>query len=163
CLALEANLSEAGNHVFSDTTSTLVFQPTSCKNGTLLLQLKHLGGPCDGGNVGQATIDGTLSGSTVTLVFSETGALGSAVTTASASNDVSSISHGHYSTPAACGLPEDHGTVEGYRSPIGFSGETYSGTLTFGGTPHAIVANFTSTPDPFDLSMSGTYGGSPFV
>lgn len=162
CLALESNLSEVGNHVSSDSTNALVFQPITCAYSTILLQLDHLGGQCDGAGVGDVTVDATLSNQAVSLTLSETGALGSVVTTASASNDGGSISNGTYSTPAACGLPEDHGTVEGYQNPIAFSGETYSGTLTFNGTAHAIVSHFTSTP-PFGLSMSGTYGGAPFA
>jgi hypothetical protein len=162
CLALEANLSEVGNHVFSDNASTLVFQPTTCKYSTLFLQLKHLGGECDSGSVGDVTVDATLSSGAVSFALSETGALGSAVTTASASNNGGSISNGTYSTPAACGFPEDHGTVEGYQDPLGFSGETYSGTLTFSGGAHAIVAYFTSSAN-FELSVSGTCDGTPFV
>jgi hypothetical protein len=161
-LALEANLSEDGNHVFSDKASTLVFQPTTC-NTFEEIQLKHLGGQCDSGSVGDVTVDATLSDLTVSLALSETGALGSVVTNASASNNGGSISNGTYSTPAACGFPEDHGSVEGYQDSIAFSGETYSGTLTFDGTAHAIVSHFTSTPHSFDLSMSGTYSGTPFV
>jgi hypothetical protein len=163
CLALEANLSEEGNRVFSDRTSTLVFEPKTCKTSTIEMQLKHLGGQCDSGSVGDVTVDATLSDLTVSLALSETGALGSVVTNASASNNGGSISNGTYSTPAACGFPEDHGTVEGYQDSIAFSGETYSGTLTFDGTAHAIVSLFTSTPHSFDLSMSGTYSGTPFV
>ncbi|PYX59160.1 MAG: hypothetical protein DMG76_06500 [Acidobacteria bacterium] len=163
CVALEANLSEVGDHVFADKTSALVFQPLNCKSGTLEMQLEHLGGECDSGSVGDVTVDATLSSGAVSLTLSETGALGSVVTTASASNNGGSISNGTYSTPAACGFPEDRGSVEGYQSPIAFSGETYSGTLTFDGTAHAIVSHFTSTPHSFDLSMSGTYSGTPFV
>jgi hypothetical protein len=160
CLALEANLSEVGNHVFADRTSALVFQPITCKYSTLLIQLKHLGGQCDSGSVGDVTVDATLSNSDVSLALSETGALGSVVTTASASNNGGSISNGTYSTPAACGLPEDHGTVEGYQDPLEFSGATYSGTLTFNGSGHAIVAQFTA---PTNLDVSGTCDGTPFV
>lgn len=163
CLALEANLSEVGNHVFSDRASTLVFQPITCKYSTLEIQLKHLGGQCDSGSVGDVTVDATLSDLTVSLALSETGALGSVVTTASASNNGGSISNGTYSTPAACGFPEDHGTVEGYQSPIAFSGDTYSGTLTFNGSAHATVASFTSQANSFDLGVSGTYDGTSFV
>jgi hypothetical protein len=162
CLALEANLSEVGNHVSSDKASTLVFQPTTCKDSTLLLQLKHLGGECDSGSVGEVTVDATLSTGTVSLAVYETGALGSAITTASASNNGGSISNGTYSTPAVCGFPEDHGTVEGYQDPLAFSGEIYSGTLTFNGSAHAIFAQFTSSPN-FELSVSGTFDGTPFV
>lgn len=162
CVALEANLSEAGNHVFSDNTSTLVFEPLTCKNSTLLLQLKSLGGQCDSGSVGDVTVDATLSSGVVSLTLSEAGALGSVVTTASASNNGGSISNGTYSTPTACGFPEDHGTVEGYQDSLAFSGESYSGTLTFNGSAHAIVAHFTSSGN-FALSVSGTCDGTPFV
>ncbi len=162
CLALEANLSEVGNHVFADGTSALVFQPITCASSTIEMQLEHLGGECDRGSVGDVTVDGTLSGGAVSLTLSETGALGSVVATASASNNGASISNGTYSTPAACGFPEDHGTVEGYQDPLAFSGETYSGTLTFNGGAHAIVARFTSSAN-FELSVSGTCDGTPFV
>jgi hypothetical protein len=163
CLALEANLSEVGNHVFADRTSALVFTPITCNSSTIEMQLEHLGGECDSGSVGDVTVDATVSSGTVSLTLSETGALGSVVTTGSASNNGGSISNGTYSTPAACGFPEDHGSVEGYQNPIGFSGETYSGTLTFNGSAHVIVAHFNSTANAFDLSMSGTDNGSSFV
>ena len=158
CLALEANLSQVGSHVFADMTNALVFQPITCKDSTLLIQLQHFGGQCDSGAVGDVTVDATLSGETVSLALSESGALGSVVTTASASNNGASISNGTYSTPAACGFAEDHGSVEGYQSPIEFLGQTYSGTLTFNGSAHVIVAHFNS-----DVTMSGTDNGSSFV
>ena len=163
CLALEANLSEVGNHVFADRTSALIFQPKTC-NTTLEMEPKRLGGgECDGDSVGDVTVDGTLSSGAVSLNLSETGALGSVVTTASASNNGGSSINGTYSTPAACGFPEDHGSVVGYHDPIAFSGETYSGTLTFNGSAHVIVAQFNSTSNTFDLTASGTDSGTSFV
>ena len=163
CLALETNLSEVGNHVFSDRANALVFGAVSCKFSTLALQLKQLGGQCDSGSVGDVTVDATLSNLDVSLALSETGALGSVVTTVSASNNGGSTSNGTYTTPAACGFPADHGTVEGYQDPLYFFGETYSGTLTFDGTAHAIVSHFASTSHTFDVTMSGTCDGTPFV
>jgi hypothetical protein len=163
CFALDANLSEVGNHVFADRTSALVFQPITCKSSTIEMQLEHLGGECDGGSVGDVTVDATLSSGTVSLTLSKTGSLGSVVTTASASNNGGSISNGTYSTPAACGFPEDHGTVEGYQDPLAFSGQSYSGTLTFNGSAHATVARFTAPNNSFDLSVSGTSDGTSFA
>jgi hypothetical protein len=162
CLALETNLSEVGNHVFADSASALIFQPKPCTS-TLEIELESLGGKCDSGSVGDVTVDATLSTGAVSLNLSETGASGSVVTTVSASNNGGSSINGTYSTPAACGFPEDHGSVLGYHDPFAFSGETYSGTLTFNGSPHAIVAHFNSTPNTFDLTMSGTDKGSSFV
>jgi hypothetical protein len=85
CLALEANLSQVGNHVVSDRNSALIFQPKNC-NTTLEMELKRLGGECDSGSVGDVTVDATLSSGAVSLNLSETGTLGSVVTTASASS-----------------------------------------------------------------------------
>jgi hypothetical protein len=93
--------------------------------------------------------------------LSETGALGSAVTTASASTNGAGISDGKYSTPAACGFPADHGTFTGYRDSFEFSGESYSGVLN--GGADVIVASFNSTANTYDLTMSGTDNGVPFV
>jgi hypothetical protein len=163
CFALETNLSQIGDHVFADTTSALVFEPMACDRSTIEMQLAHLGGECDSGSAGDVTVDATLSSGTVSLALSETGALGSVVTSTSASANSGRISNGTYSTPAACGLPEDHGSVEGYQNPVAFSGETYSGLLTFNGSAHDIVAHFKSTANTFDLSMSGTYNGAPFT
>jgi hypothetical protein len=163
CFALEANLSQIGDHVFADRTNALVFQPMACDRSTIEMQLAHLGGECASGSAGDVTVDATLSSGTVSVALSEAGALGSVVTSASASTDGWSISNGTYSTPAACGFPEDHGTVEGYQNPVAFSGETYSGLLTFNGSAHDIVAHFKSTANTFDLSMSGTYNGAPFT
>ena len=161
CLVLEANLSEDGNHVFSDSAGSLVFEPASCFYSPLI-ELKNFGGPCDSGSVGDVTVDGTHSDRTVSVALSETGSLGSVVTTVSASNNGGSISNGTYSTPAACGFPEDHGSVEGYESPIAFSGDRYSGTLTFDGSAHPTVASFTSQANSFDLGVSGTSDGTSF-
>ena len=161
-MALEANLSQAGSHVFADKTSALVFE-ASC-NCTLLTQLDHLGGKCDSGGVGDVTVDATLSSrgpTLVSLTLSETGALGSAVTTASASTDGAGINDGTYSTPAACGFPEDHGTFTGYRDSITFFGETYSGS--FNGGADVIVADFSSTADSFGLILFGTDNGTSFA
>jgi hypothetical protein len=160
--ALEANLSQAGNHVFADKTSALIFQ-ASC-NCTLLTQLERLGGKCDSDGVDDVTVDATLSNqgpALVSLTLSETGALGSAVTTASASTNGAGISDGKYSTPAACGFPEDHGTFIGYRDSIAFARESYSGT--FNGGAHVIVAEFASTANTYDLTTSGTDNGTSFV
>jgi hypothetical protein len=164
CLALETNLSEDGNHIFAHKASALIFQPKGCTT-TLEVELKRLGGECDSdsGSVGDVTVDATVSSAAVSLDLSETGALGSVVTTASASNNGGNSVNGTYSTPAACGFPEDHGSVVGYHDPIAFSGETYSGTLTFNGSAHVIVAHFKSTANTFDLTASGTENGSPFV
>jgi hypothetical protein len=158
--ALEANLSQTGNDVSADATSALVFQPIVTIS-TIEIQLEHLGGKCDSGGVGDVTVDATLSDPAVSLTLSETGDLGSAVTTVSASTNGVNISNGTYSTPAACGFPEDHGTVEGNQDLIVFSGESYSGT--FNGGADVIVAQFTSTANSFDLTMSGTDNGMPFV
>jgi hypothetical protein len=163
--ALEANLSQVGNHVFADKTNSLVFQPITHSNSTLLIRLKNFGGKCDSGAVGDVTVDGTVSNPTaagsLSFTLSETGTLGTMVTTASASSNGLSISDGTYSAPAACGFPEDHGTLTGYQDSIAFSGETYSGTLN--GGVGAIVAKVTSTANSFFLSMSGTANGAPFV
>jgi hypothetical protein len=162
CFALETNLSQIGNHVFADRTSALVFQPMACNRSTIEMQVEHLGGECDSGSAGDATVDATLSSGTVSLTLSEAGALGSVVISASASTNGWN-STGTYSTPSACGFPEDHGSVEGYQNPVAFSGETYTGLLTFNGSAHVIVAHFNSKANAFDLSMSGTYNGAPFA
>src|SRR4029077_20305772 len=52
------------------------------------------------------------------------------------------------------------GTVEGYQDSMTFSGEHYSGTLNSGAD--VVDAHFTSTPNSFDLTMSGTDNGTPF-
>lgn len=163
CFALETNLSHIGDHVFADRSSALVFQPMACNRSTIEMQLEHLGGECDSGSVGDVTVDATLSSGTVSLTLSEAGALGAVVISASASTNGWSTSNGAYSTPAACGSPEDHGTVEGYQNPVAFSGETYSGLLNFNGSARVVVAHFNSTANAFDLSMSGTYNGAPFA
>jgi hypothetical protein len=159
CFALEANLSQTGNHVSADKTSSIVFQPLTCTHSTIELQLNQLGGQCNGGGMDDITVDATASDIAVSFTLSETGGLGSAVTTVSASTDGTSISKGTYSTPAACGLPDDHGTVEGYQDSITFSGEHYAGT--FNGGTDAIVAQFTTSN--FHMTMSGTDNGTSFV
>ena len=158
----EANLSQAGTHVFAGTAGSLVFQAP----GAYPTRLLRLGGICDGGTVSSVTVDGTLSNqqpasATVSFTFTETGDLGSVVTSASASTNGVNIPSGNYSVPAACGFPADHGTFFGYRDSVAFRGEVFSGTINSGAD--VIVASFTSTENTFSLAVSGTDNGAKFT
>ncbi len=160
---LEANLSQTGTKVSAGAPSALVYQGTT---PLLSIPLTSRGSKCDSGAVGQVTVDGTLTNQqltseTMTLVLTETGTLGTANVTASATTDGSSILGGTYTIPAACGFPADHGTFTGFRDSVAFAADVYSGNLN-SGADH-IVANFTSTANSFDLTVSGTDNGAQFA
>jgi hypothetical protein len=85
--------------------------------------------------VGQVTLDGTLTNQqptteTISFVLTETGTLGTAVITASASTNGLSILDGTYTIPAACGFPADHGTFTGFKDSVAFATSNYSGIST---------------------------------
>jgi hypothetical protein len=162
---LELNLTQAGAHVFAGSPSSLVFQ-TSSNNPVTRLPLTKFGGHCDSGAVGAVTFDATLSNQgptleTVSFTLTETGALGSAVTAASASTNGSSILSGTYSIPAACGFPADQGTFSGYQDSVHFAGDVFSGTLNNGAD--VVVANLISSANSYDLTISGTDNGAQFT
>jgi hypothetical protein len=156
----EVNLSQTGTHAFAGTTSSLVFQAPYAYP----IRVSTLGGVCDGGTLSNVTVDATLSNqmatsATISFTFTETGALGSAVTMASATTDGMSITGGTYSIAAACGFPADQGTFTGDRETVEFGGDVYSGPVNGG----IIVASFTSTANTFDLTVAGTDNGAQFV
>jgi hypothetical protein len=112
------------------------------------------------------TLDGTVTNQqpttyAIAFTLTENGALGTAVITASATTDGSSILDGTYTIPAACGFPADHGTFTGFKDSIAFAASVFSGTLNSGSD--VIVASFTSAPNSFDLTVSGTDNGAQFV
>lgn len=157
---LEANLSQAGTKIFAGAPSALVYQGTTLQT---TIPLTSLGSRCDSGGVGQITLDGTLSdsqGTTQTLTFTvtENGVLGSAVITASASTNGTQILNGTYTVPAACGFPEDHGTLQGFQDSVRFSSaNTYHGTFL----GNAVTVQLASDKG-FEVSATGTYSGTPF-
>jgi hypothetical protein len=162
--ALETNLTQTGAQVFAGNTSALIFQAKKALqlNG---ITLARLGGQCDSGTIGDVTVDATISNlgvssETVAFSVSQQGDLGTTTLTGTSTSDGQVVSNGTYTIPAACGLPEDHGTFDGFRDSIHFVGETYSGTLN-GGTD-SIVVGITSAASGFDLAASGTHNGTPF-
>jgi hypothetical protein len=130
-LVLEANLSQAGTHIFAGATSTLVYQGQS--SNPSLPHLNRFGGMCDTNGNDEVTLDGALTNQTATsgavaFALTENGALGSFVINAKASTDGSSILDGAYSSPASCGFPED---LYGPRSePRNFASCANSGFLS---------------------------------
>lgn len=165
-LVLETNLSQAGTHVFAGATSALVYQGQP-SNISLLIGLNRFGGKCESGGNDEITFDGTLTNQTsttetVTFSLTETGALGSSVITASASTDGMSILNGTYSSPAACGFPEDHGTFTAFQDSPRYSwGSNYQGIFNSGAD--SILLHFTFESRGFGLTATGTDNGTPFV
>jgi hypothetical protein len=162
-IVFEANLSQAGTHIFAGATSTLVYQGQS--SNPSLPQLNRFGGKCDTNGNDEVTLDGALTNQTATseavaFALTENGALGSLVINAKASTDGESILDGTYSSPASCGFPGDHGTFQGYKDTLNFSGaEGYHGN--FNGGTDSIVVHFVS--NGFGLSATGADNGTPFV
>jgi hypothetical protein len=159
---LEANISQAGTHVFAGATSALVYQGTSPQT---TIPPTVLGSKCDSGAPGTVTVDGTLSNQqatteTLNFTLTQTGALGAAVIAAAVSTNGAQITDGTYSIPAACGFPEDHGTIQGFHDSVTFSGvDTYTGSF-HGDT---ILVNFKSDPTGFGLSAAGTDNTVSFI
>jgi hypothetical protein len=161
---LEANLTQAGTHVFAGAPSALLYRSTGMRPASLSLKVSEFGGQCDSNGTDEVTFDATLSNITATsetvdFTLTETGDLGSAVTTASVSTDGTQVS-GTYSTPAACGAPEDHGTFSGYRDSLG-SNNFYSGS--FNGGSDAIMVKIVTATQGFGITFSGTDNGAPFT
>lgn len=162
---LEANLSQSGTHLAVAAPSALVFQGEGTVPWVLMLRLSRLGGKCDSGQAGPVTLDGTLTNQQpvtqpVTFTLTENGALGSAVITASASTDGKGTIDGTYTLPAACGFPEEHGTVQGFKDSTKFSGnDAYGGTVL----GNAATIRFASGSSGFALSATGTYNGAPLA
>jgi hypothetical protein len=160
---LELNLSQTGTKVSAGATGALLYHGTTLQTS---IPLTSRGSKCDSGVVGQVTLDGMLTNQQsaaekITFALTETGVLGTALITATASTDGAKISDGTYSIPAACGFPADHGTFTGYKDSLAFGSTAYSGTLNSGAD--AISAKFTPTANSFDLTMSGTDNGANFV
>jgi hypothetical protein len=161
---LEANLTQAGTHLFAGAPSALVYQSAGMASGSLLFRVSRFGGPCDSNGTDEVTFDATLSNQTATdetvaFTLTETGELGSAVTTASVSTNGTQLS-GTYSTAAACGAPEDHGTFSGFGESIGIY-DFYSGS--FNGGSDAIVVTVVTANQGFGITFSGTDNGAPFT
>jgi hypothetical protein len=157
---LETNLTQSGDHVFAGAPSAFVYQAKLKSPDAALIQLSRFGGQCDSGGTDEVTFDATITdptaiSETITFTLTETGDLGTAVTTASVSTNGTRIS-GDYSTPASCGLPEDHGTFTGFQSSFGFV-DNFSGTLNNGAD---FVAVTVESVTPINLSFSGTDNGA---
>jgi len=158
---LEANISQAGTHVFAGATSALVYQGTALST---TIPPTALGSKCDSGGVGTVTFDGTLanqqaSTEAITFTLAQTGALGTAVINASSSTNGAQILDGTYTVPAACGFPDDHGTFQGFQDSVKFSGaDTYTGTFK----GDSILVNFQSDASGFGLSAAGTDNTAAF-
>jgi hypothetical protein len=164
-IVLEANLSQAGTHVFAGATSALLYQGQSAN--PFSVGLNRFGGKCDGGGNDEVIFDGTLTNqqpTTEALAFTltENGAVGSSVINASATTNGLNIPAGTYSMAAACGFPEDHGTLQGFQDSLKFSGaDSYHGTFNSG--TDSILVRFASDPSGFGLTATGTDNGAPFV
>lgn len=163
---LEANLTQTGTHVFAGAPSALIYESTARFSNSLSFKVSRFGGECDSNGTDEVTFDATLTNitattETVSFTLTETGTLGSALTSASISTHGTQVS-GNYSRPAACGFPEDHGTFEGFQELNGHSAQDrYHGHFNSGAD--AIVATLVSNAPGFGLSASGTDNGTPFT
>jgi hypothetical protein len=101
----------------------------------------------------------SATSNTLDFTLTETGDLGTAVTTASVSTNGTQVS-GTYSTAAACGAPEDHGTFSGFGESVGIY-DFYSGS--FNGGSDAIVVTIVTSNQGFGITFSGTDNGAPFL
>ena len=159
---LETNLTQVGTHVFAGAPGAVIYQAMLKSSPTPSVQLSRFGGRCDSNGTDEVTFDGTIawptaSPLTIEFMLTETGVLGSAVTSASVPAIGAQIS-GNYSTPAACGFPEDHGTFTGRQYSLAFI-DSFSGPLNNGADFVAVTVE--SVANTFNISFVGTYNGAP--
>lgn len=159
-LLIESNFTQAGTEVMAGAASVVTIEGTQGSSG---ITLSGLGGECDGGAVGDDTIQATFSSATqLGFTLTEAGPSGTGTTTGTVtvSADGSQITSGTYNAAAACGLPADSGTITG--AAVGpFSG-SYAGMLTntSNGTDAVIV---TVSQTGLNLNVTGTDSGTPFT
>lgn len=157
---VETNLTQTGTDVFAGQSSTFLVQGVQDPNNSNLIDLIGLGGECDNGALGDTSLQGTISNQTsFSFTLTDAGTLGTSTTTGTAtiSQSGSQLSGGNYSTPAACGLGADSGTITGTHIQP-FSG-SYAGML-YGGTD-AVIVSLSQTN--YTLSVSGTDNGAQFT
>lgn len=160
-IVLEANLSQTDKHLFSEAHGAVIFQGQGSMPYQPAISVSHLGGECHSGGADEVTFDGTLANpnsgtQAIPFTLAENSALGSAVISASASITATGAMSGTYTLPAACGFPEDHGTISGYEDSTKFSAaDVYGGTLD----GSAVVVRFGSANGGV-ASASGTYNGT---
>jgi len=164
-VVLEANLSQTDQHLFSEANGAVIFRGQGPMAYQPVVVVSHLGGECHSSGADEVTSDGTLenpkSGTqAATFTVTENGNLGFAVITAAASITAAGAMTGTYTLAAACGFPEDHGTISGYKDSTEFSAvNVYQGTL--GG--NAVVVWFASTTSGAEATAVGTYNGAPLA
>ncbi len=164
---LEMNLTQSGTHLTAGATSTLAFEGQGTGTWAIAINLSRFGGECNNSGTDEIVFDGTLADQTsasqpMTFTLTETSASGSAAITGTATATMggSIAIDGTYSLPAACGFPEDHGIVQGFKDSAKFSsGQSFSGN--FAG--HAMVVNFAYDSSGFGMTASGTDNGAPFT
>ena len=161
-IVLETNLSQTDKHLFSEANGAAIFQGQGPMPYQPVINVSHLGGECHSGGADEVTFDGTLANpnsgtQAATFTLTENSTLGSAVITASASITAAGAMSGTYTLPAACGFPEDHGTISGYKDSTKFSaGDVYRGTLD----GKAVVVWFASATSGVGATAGGTYNGA---
>ena len=161
-VVLEANLSQTDQHLFSEANGAVIFRGQGPMAYQPVIVVSHLGGECHSSGADEVTSDGTLenpkSGTqAATSTLTENSNLGSAVITASASITAAGAMTGTYTLPAACGFPEDHGTISGYEDSTKFSAaDVYGGTID----GNAVVVRFASVSGGVGASAGGTYGAT---
>jgi len=119
-IVLEANLSQTDKHLSSDANGAVIFQGQGSAAYQPAITVSHLGGECHSSGADGVTFDGTLANPSsgtqaISFTLAENSTLGSAVMSASASITAAGAMTGTYTLPAACGFPEDHGTIAGYK------------------------------------------------
>lgn len=164
-VVLEANLSQTDKHLFSEANGAVIFQGQGPMAYQTVIVVSHLGGECHSSGADEVTTAGTLENpksatQAATFTLTENSNLGSAVITASASITAAGAMTGTYTLPAACGFPEDHGTISGYKDSTKFSAaDVYQGTLD----GNAVAVWFASTASGAEATAGGTYSGAPLA
>jgi hypothetical protein len=154
---IEVNFTQTGTSVSASTANVVLADGTLSDN---VITINALGGECDGGSLGQDSIEGTFTSATeATVNLSEAGN-GTASANVTFSSDGTQITSGSYSVPAQCGYSADSGSVTGTQIQP-FSG-TYAGMLenSSGGQDPYVV---TVSQNGLNLNVTGTASGVQFT
>jgi hypothetical protein len=151
---IEANFTQTGSNAVAVKPSVVLIQGMPGA-------YTALGGECDKGALGNDSIQGTISGQTLSFTLTEAGPLGTGTSTGTAtiSADGTQITTGTYGTPAVCSFAADSGSIVG-AAVKPFAG-TFAGMLANGSASDAVTMTVSQTN--YDLSVAGTDNGTPFT
>jgi hypothetical protein len=156
---IETNLAvNSATSFFANASNVIVIDGVNSGSQVLL---ENLGLACDNDTTGYDSLDGTFTSATETnFIFSDKGPAGSFQITGGITfnQGATNVTSGQYSSPAACGVAADTGTITGVKVAP-FSG-TYAGTLN--GGADVVIVTVTEDTNTYSFTASGTDNGAEF-